>query len=608
MTTDVLHPDDLQPGQWVGPWRILESLGTGGFGRTFKTEREGSVYSLKMAVRPASSGPEIDGRMTHEAAALMANGSHPNLPRLYAVGRWPNPTTGYLYMVTDYVEGDTFHDWRARTSPTVGQLVDIFLAVTLALAELHRRELLHRDLSGSNIVIRKDDEVPFFIDLTSVWLPGASTLTQKLPPSLAHILPPECVAFLRRSAEMEDERFDAGEAGDLYQVGVLFYEALTECHPFDPKKLKPTELFAAIETIVPRAPHRINPHVPEALSRITMRLLEKRPEDRYSSAIALAQALWDAAKERNHPAWKVPVVLTESGPAPVTQEEVDEQRAWQQEAERKAREAPEEPTPGDLRHRLLRKLAAAEQELDVARLITEEALLPRPRSRWWVALAAGALLLCLAICAAWWAWSVPAEPISPAPFEKGSPPVPTPSSENATRAAPSAGGLRRFTAMVCAATGMACSGAQVRPPAPEACPDEAQAAMWDKKGPLQLIGAGDLYAIIDVHQPGEGYETGVYRDGPIVGRITKGDGNMPAGTLLYGHLWTGPGIPSVGDPNVEAVIARYTEVLLPDGRKFPVCIVLGNTRQSRWEKVPGSKPGATILPREVPVSAVDRWP
>ena len=132
--------------------------------------------------------------------------------------------------------------------------------------------------------------------------------------------------------------------------------------------------------------------------------------------------------------------------------------------------------------------------------------------------------------------------------------------------------------------------------------------MWDEKGPLRLIGAGDLYAILDVHQPGTGGETGVYRDGPIVGRTTKGDANMPAGTLLYGHLWTGPGIASVGDPNVEAVIARYTEVLLPDGRKFPVCIVLGNTRQSRWEKVPGSKPGATILPREVPVSAVSRWP
>jgi hypothetical protein len=38
MTTDVLHPDQLQPGQWVGPWRILESLGSGGFGHTFKVE------------------------------------------------------------------------------------------------------------------------------------------------------------------------------------------------------------------------------------------------------------------------------------------------------------------------------------------------------------------------------------------------------------------------------------------------------------------------------------------------------------------------------------------------------------------------------------------
>lgn len=607
MTTDVLHPDDLQPGQWVGPWRILESLGTGGFGRTFKTEREGSLFSLKMAVRPASSGPEIDGRLTHEAAALMANGSHPNLPRLYAVGRWPNPTTGYLYFVTEYVEGETFHDWRARTRPSAGQLVDLFLAITIALAELHRRELLHRDLSGSNIVIRKDDGVPIFIDLSSVWLPGASTLTQKLPPSLVHTLPPECVAFLRRSAEQEDERFDAGEAGDLYQVGVFFYEALTECHPFDPKKLPPTELFAAIEAIVPRAPHRINPLVPEPLSRITMRLLEKLPEDRYPSAIALSQALWDVAKDRAHRDRKVPVVLPESGPAPVTQEELDEQHAWQQEADRKAREAPQERLPEAPQQQLMRKIAAANQELEAALLAAEESQVPRPRSRRrWVALMACALLLGLASYAAWWAWSLSTEPISPAPSEKGSPSVLAPSSEDSTHEGQPARGLRRLTVMLCAATGLACSAAQVKPaPLSEDCADDAIAAM---SGPLQIHQGSVMDAIIDVHQPGIHSETGAYRDGPVVGRVTRGAGNFPAGTLLYGQLWTGPGITLLDDSRVEAVAARYTEALMPDGRKFPVCIVLGGPRDARWAKLPGSKPGAALLPREVPISAVHFWP
>jgi serine/threonine protein kinase len=610
MTTDVLHPDDLQPGQWVGPWRILESLGTGGFGRTFKTEREGSLFSLKMAVRPASSGPEIDGRLTHEAAALMANGSHPNLPRLYAVGRWPNPTTGYLYFVTEYVEGETFHDWRARTQPSAAQLVDLFLAITLALAELHRRELLHRDLSGSNIVIRKDDGVPIFIDLSSVWLPGASTLTQKLPPSLIHTLPPECVAFLRRSAEQEDERFDAGEAGDLYQVGVFFYEALTQCHPFDPKKLNPTELFAAIETIVPRAPHRINPLIPESLSRITMRLLEKLPEDRYPSAISLSQALWDVAKERAHRDWKQPMALPESGPAPVTQEEVDEQQAWQQEADRKAREAPRERLPEAPQQQLMRKLAAANQELETALLTAEESQVPLPREKWrWVALMVCALLLGLASYAAWWAWSLSTEPISPASSEKGSPSVLAPSSEDSTHEGQPAGGLRRLTVVLCAATGLACSSAQVRPiPRPVNCPEDAQAAMFDKQGPLQINMGTDLFAIIDVHQPGGGNETGVYRDGPVVGRLTRGGGKLPEGTLLYGQLWTGPGVTLVDDSDIEAVMARYTEALLPDGRKFPVCIVLGGPLQARWRKLPGSKPGAVLLNREVPVSAVEFWP
>jgi serine/threonine-protein kinase len=274
MATDVLHPDHLQPGHLVGPWRILESLGSGGFGRTFKVECEGVLFSLKLALRPASEDKEVDGRAAHEAAALMGNTSHPNLPRLYALGRWPHPGTSYLYFVTEYVDGEDFNDWRARARPTAAQLMDIFLAVVLAVMELHRRKLLHRDLTGSNIVIRKGDNKPFFIDLGSVWLPGSSTLTEKLPPSRAHALPPECVTFLRRSGSEEGGHFDAGVPGDLYQLGVLMFEALTECHPFDPKRLPAAELFAAIETLVPRPPHYINPDVPEPLSHIVMRLLE----------------------------------------------------------------------------------------------------------------------------------------------------------------------------------------------------------------------------------------------------------------------------------------------------------------------------------------------
>ena len=308
MRSPPFHPDQLVPDSEVGPWRVVASLGAGGFGRVFKVERGGRFYSLKMALRPA--GPhaaeeeDVNGRLGHEAAALLACAPHPNLPRVHAVDRWPEPPDGYLYFVTDYVDGETFHEWRWRVKPTAAHLLTVFTEVVRVVADLHRRGVHHRDLKGDNLLIRREDERPFLIDLGTVRLPGATTLTVGVAPASPHLLPPECVAFLREGAWQQGAHFDAGVPGDLYALGALLYEALTDGYAFDPK-LPYDRLLPAIETVTPRAPHVVNPKVPRALGDVAMRLLEKRPEARYSGTEALLQALWEVAKEKRQPAWRV---------------------------------------------------------------------------------------------------------------------------------------------------------------------------------------------------------------------------------------------------------------------------------------------------------------
>jgi serine/threonine-protein kinase len=129
--TDPLHPEHLQPGQAVGPWHIVEVLGLGGSSRVFKVEREGHPYTLKMALRPLSDSQEelseeqyveekrAYRKLAREAAALFTYSSHPNLLRVYAVDFWPDPTRGYPFLVTDFVDGDDWHRWRWRTSHNV---------------------------------------------------------------------------------------------------------------------------------------------------------------------------------------------------------------------------------------------------------------------------------------------------------------------------------------------------------------------------------------------------------------------------------------------------------------------------------------------------------
>lgn len=569
MTTSPFHPDQLGPGSLVGPWRVLEPLGAGGFGRVFKVEHSeepGEAYTLKVALRPVGShDPEeedVNGRLSREVAFHMA---YETGRRVRMMDHWPTPD-GYFYFVSDFVEGETFHEWLWRVQPTAAHLLAVFTEVVRVVGELHRRGVCHRDLKGDNILIRAADERPFLLDYGAARMPGMVTLTVGVPPASPHLLAPECIAFLGQGTWEQGAHFDPGIPGDMYALGALLYEALTDGYAFDPK-LPYDKLVLAIATKVPSAPCVLNPKVPRTLSDIAMRLLAKSPADRHANTDELLQVLWDAAKEKKLADWQ-----------------------------RSLAPPPETADPSND----VRDVSAGEQagpDEDEEQAGPDEEGLPQAtaaRSRLWIrrALVAGGSTL-LVFLALWLALSM----LGPPP-EKGSSNVLLARSAEALRSKPS----KFLAAMLCASAGLACPGAPVKP-APGDCPGEAREAMG------QVLGlSGSLRAVIDINQPGDQSQLGTYRDGPLVGRIagySRGDPALPDGTLLYGRLWTGPGI--ADENGREAVTARYTEARLPDGRTFPVCIVLGG-RDGRVRTQPGSKAGAIVLPRELPVSAVTRWP
>jgi len=585
MTMETFHPDQLKSGQMVGPWRIVESLGSGNFGHAFKAERDGDFFTLKMAVRPAPGlsrdapdktrdDRQVEGRMRREAAILMANASHPGLPHLRAMDRWPHATRGYLYLVTDHVEGEAFHAWRERTRPTVAQMVDIFIEVVRTLVPLHKHGVLIRDFKSEHVIVTAPDHKPVMVDLGSARLPGASTLTVGLAPGTPAMLPPECVTFLREGTWKQGARLDVSAAADLYQVGVFMYEALTECWPFD-ARLTQDELLTAIQTVIPRAPHRLNPEVPESLSRITQRLLEKRPEDRYASAEALLQALWDAAKERTKRAWKVQLKLPPEGAAPVTQDEVEERRLHQQEAERRAQEARKQQEEELAQEGAFEDLSATILELGAEVSDAREQTARRKKWRRRIAVASVLLPLGLALFVT---------------SEKGSSLVST-----LSKSWP----VKRAAIWLCATFTVGCPAAQVRPPQAD-CPVDVVEGMR-KMG----IFNGNTNAQLDINQPeGSGEEPGTYRAGPIISKVMEGRNQpLPVGTLLYGQLWT-EGITKRGR---DAVLGRWNEALLPDGRRVPVCFVLFDPTGLVY-KEEGSKPGQAALWKVWRLEPTEFWP
>ncbi len=589
MTTEVHHPDHLQPGHMVGPWRIVDRLGVGGFGRVFKVEREGLFFTMKMALRPSSTDKdeeeeETSWRMRREVAALLTYSPLPNLLRVHAVDCWPHPRKGYLFFVTDFVEADTWHGWRWRTPPHAGELLDAFSEVVRTVGVLHSRGVYHRDLKAENVLIRREDGRPVLIDFGNVRLPGAFTRTRDLPPGVIHLLPPEVLAYTRSEAWKEGVPFRGGVAADLYALGVLLYQGLTDLHPFNPE-LPDTLLLAIIATVPPKAPHLLNPRAPRSLGDIALKLLEKRPEDRYPDAEALLRALEDAGKERTSSSWTVPLFAAEGVPAEPSSEEVAQPARLSEMTDEASEEAPppeeEEPQPEGQR---------------------EAPAIPASRplhARWLLVLLACLTVLGLALWLARSTLAGPPEALLPGSghSEKGSTPVSTTSPSSPSRF---------LAAWLCSVAGLGCPAAQVRPPKAEDCPKDAIAAMKQ----LKIRPGNDLRAVVDIKQPGDQSEAGVYQDGPVIGRLTRGAGELPVGTLLQGRLWTGPGIYEVDSTGFkdDSALGRYTVAVLPDGRKYPVCIVLGDAPYGLVPKAAGSMPGAALLARELPISPVWRWP
>lgn len=305
--TKPFHPDLLQPGDMVRHYRVVRRLGSGGFAVVFLVEEGGRLYRLKMAVRPPGEEDEEreDERAFREAISL-GHFRHPNLLGVRELGRWPELEGGYCFHVTNYEPGAPFNPWRWETRAPLCRVVRVLSELALVLAELHERGVFHRDLKADNVLVREGDDKPFLIDFGAVWLPGTYTLTRGLPPVTFHNMPPEVATFLRGGEWERGAHFPARASADLYAFGALLYEALTDCHPFNPR-LPAEMLLLAIELVPPAAPRQLDPRVPPELSGLVMRLLAKEPEQRPPSAWVVHEELARMlAQYGDTEAWTVP--------------------------------------------------------------------------------------------------------------------------------------------------------------------------------------------------------------------------------------------------------------------------------------------------------------
>ncbi|MBL6690122.1 MAG: AAA family ATPase [Pseudomonadales bacterium] len=186
-------------------------------------------------------------------------------------------------LVTEEPGGTSLMEYIGEHDLTVTEAATIGCLVAKAINDLHRVHIVHRDINPANIVYDPAEHTIKLIDFgisTSVTPNQVEPEVNRMLEGTLAYLSPEQTGRMNRSVDYRS---------DFYSLGVTLYQLLTGQLPFTSDDS--LELIHQHITHMPVAPHELNDEVPLALSKITMKLLAKMPEDRYQSAFAIVQDL-----------------------------------------------------------------------------------------------------------------------------------------------------------------------------------------------------------------------------------------------------------------------------------------------------------------------------
>jgi serine/threonine protein kinase len=218
--------DDMPPpGSTVGPWLILNRMGSGTFGVVFRARRAGHPEAPPVALKMARA--PRDPRFLREAE-LLQRGHHLSAPRYEDQGLWTSPHGHrYPYVVMEWIEGFTLYDWFREQPHSSRELLSVLAQVAGALADAHARGAVHRDVKGDNIRVTTAGRA-VLVDWGSGWFAGAHPLTDTTaPPGTSAYRPPEQKAFMWRFRKDAEARWHAQPSDDLYALGVALYRCMT---------------------------------------------------------------------------------------------------------------------------------------------------------------------------------------------------------------------------------------------------------------------------------------------------------------------------------------------------------------------------------------------
>jgi hypothetical protein len=281
----------LTAGTRLGPYDIQVALGAGGMGEVYlaRDPRLDRLVAIKLLPAETEGDAVARERLRREALAVAAL-DHPYICKVHEIGE----AGGRLFMVMEYVEGETLHAMGRASLLPLRQIVELAHELTEALEEAHQRGFVHRDLKPSNVLITRQGHVKVldFGLAKQVGLAAGAETGQTAATALT-----DSGTRVGTPTYMSPEQVLGGPLdvrSDIFSLGVILYELATGTHPFlhaDPK---------ATMAAILRDPPRTGTRDAESLSGfgpVLQRMLAKACAERYQTMRELRTAI-DGLRER----------------------------------------------------------------------------------------------------------------------------------------------------------------------------------------------------------------------------------------------------------------------------------------------------------------------
>jgi serine/threonine protein kinase/WD40 repeat protein len=227
-------PPSESAGGKIGPYKLLQQIGEGGFGAVFMAEQTEPIrrrVALKV-IKLGMDTKQVVARFEQERQALAVM-DHPNIAKVFDAGA---TESGRPYFVMELVKGQPITEYCDRQGLSIPERLELFSQVCHAVQHAHTKGVIHRDIKPRNVLVSTHDGKPL-VKVIDFGIAKATDqrMTEKtlFTEHQAMIGTPEYM-----SPEQAEGSLDIDTRTDVYSLGVLLYELLTGATPFDGKSLR----------------------------------------------------------------------------------------------------------------------------------------------------------------------------------------------------------------------------------------------------------------------------------------------------------------------------------------------------------------------------------